>query len=88
MSCTRSLEQVLERFDDFLRPHAAFAPLDPREMVRAANRAPLHPGAERYYRERGWLPKTTTARAAPRTRRSGRARCAMAVPSTHRSYGF
>jgi uncharacterized protein len=47
---------VLERFDDFLRLHAAFAPLDPREMVRAANRAPLHPGAERYYRERGWLP--------------------------------
>jgi hypothetical protein len=35
---------------------ATFAPLDPREMVRAANRAPLHPGAERYYRERGWLP--------------------------------
>ena len=47
---------VLERFDDFLRLHAACAPLDPREMVRAANRAPLHPGAERYYRERGWLP--------------------------------
>jgi uncharacterized protein len=47
---------VLERFDDFMRLHAAFAPLDPREMVHATNRAPLHPGAERYYRERGWLP--------------------------------
>jgi len=47
---------VLDRFDDFTRLHAAFAPLDPREMVRAGNRAPLHPGAERYYRERGWLP--------------------------------
>jgi TRAP transporter TAXI family solute receptor len=47
---------VLERFDDFLRLHASFAPLDPREMVHAANRAPLHPGAELYYRERGWLP--------------------------------
>ncbi len=47
---------VLERFDDFMRLNAAFAPLDPREIVRAANRAPLHPGAERYYRERGWLP--------------------------------
>jgi TRAP transporter TAXI family solute receptor len=47
---------VLEHFDDFTRLHAAFAPLDPREMVRAAIRAPLHPGAERYYRERGWLP--------------------------------
>jgi uncharacterized protein len=47
---------VLERFDDFKRLHAAFAPLDPREMVLAASRAPLHRGAERYYRERGWLP--------------------------------
>lgn len=47
---------VLERFDDFRRLHAAFAPLDPREMVRAAHRAPLHPGAERYYRDRAWLP--------------------------------
>lgn len=47
---------VLEHFDDFTRLHAAFAPLDSREMIRSANRAPLHPGAERYYRERGWLP--------------------------------
>jgi TRAP-type uncharacterized transport system substrate-binding protein len=47
---------VLEHFDDFMRLHAAFAPLDPREMVHATNRAPLHPGAQRYYRERGWLP--------------------------------
>jgi uncharacterized protein len=47
---------VLDRFDDFRRLHAAFAPLDPREMVRATSRAPLHRGAERYYRERGWLP--------------------------------
>jgi uncharacterized protein len=47
---------ILERFDDFTRLHAAFAPLDPREMIHAANRAPLHPGAERYYRGRGWLP--------------------------------
>jgi hypothetical protein len=47
---------VLDRFDDFMRLHAAFAPLDPREMVQATHRAPLHPGAERYYRERGWLP--------------------------------
>ncbi|MBI4014197.1 MAG: hypothetical protein HY359_17905 [Candidatus Rokubacteria bacterium] len=30
---------------------------DPREMVHARNRAPLHPGAARYYRERGWLPQ-------------------------------
>jgi TRAP transporter TAXI family solute receptor len=47
---------VLEHFDDFTRLHATFAPLDPREILRAAHRAPLHPGAERYYRERGWLP--------------------------------
>lgn len=47
---------VFERFDDFTRLHPVFAPLDAREMARVANRAPLHPGAARYYRERGWLP--------------------------------
>jgi len=47
---------VFEGFDDFTRLHPVFAPLDAREMARVANRAPLHPGAARYYRERGWLP--------------------------------
>jgi TRAP transporter TAXI family solute receptor len=47
---------VFDHFDDFRRLQAAFAPLEAREMARAQQRAPLHPGAARYYRERGWLP--------------------------------
>lgn len=47
---------VFDHFDDFKRLQAAFAPLEAREMVRAPQRAPLHAGAARYYRERGWLP--------------------------------
>lgn len=31
------------------------ASLDPRTMVREGLTAPLHPGAARYYRERGWI---------------------------------
>jgi TRAP transporter TAXI family solute receptor len=31
------------------------AHLDPAEMVGAGLAAPLHPGAERYYREQGWI---------------------------------
>jgi TRAP-type uncharacterized transport system substrate-binding protein len=47
---------VFGHFDDFKRLQRAFAPLDAPEMARARQRAPLHPGAVRYYRERGWLP--------------------------------
>jgi TRAP transporter TAXI family solute receptor len=34
--------------------HPAFAALEPKQMLRGLA-APLHPGAARYYRERGWL---------------------------------
>ncbi len=41
---------------------AAMAPvlqgLDPKRMIKAGLSVPLHPGAERYYREQGWLPAT------------------------------
>ena len=33
----------------------AFAQLEPRKMIRNGLSAPLHPGAERYYREKGWM---------------------------------
>jgi uncharacterized protein len=33
----------------------ALADLDPRQMATAALSAPLHPGAARYFRERGWI---------------------------------
>lgn len=46
---------VFENFDEFRGLHPAFAALDPRRMVRDGITAPLHPGAERYFRERGLL---------------------------------
>ena len=36
--------------------HATFTGLEPGAMIAAGNTAPLHEGARRYYRERGWLP--------------------------------
>jgi len=47
---------VFDNFDDFRRLHPAFQALTVAEMVRTTGRAPIHPGAARYYRERGWLP--------------------------------
>ena len=47
---------VFDRFEDFRRLHPAFEPLSVKRMVRATGPAPLHEGAARYYRERGWLP--------------------------------
>lgn len=49
------VKAVFENFDDFKKLHPAFANLDPKEMVKAGLSAPLHPGAERYYKEKGWL---------------------------------
>ena len=46
---------VFENFDAFKALHPAFATLDKSEMVSAALTAPLHPGAERYFREAGLL---------------------------------
>ncbi len=47
---------VFENFDAFRRLHPAFETLSVAGMVHASGRAPVHPGAMRYYRERGWLP--------------------------------
>jgi TRAP transporter TAXI family solute receptor len=47
---------LFENIDDFRRLHPDFATLLPREMVPGGLLLPVHPGAARYYRERGWLP--------------------------------
>lgn len=49
------VKAVFENFDSFKGLHPAFAHLTPEEMVGNGNSAPLHPGAERYYTEQGWL---------------------------------
>jgi hypothetical protein len=46
---------VFENIDQFRSLHPAFANLDPEEMVSDGLSAPLHPGAERYYREAGLI---------------------------------
>ncbi|HSK38149.1 MAG TPA: TAXI family TRAP transporter solute-binding subunit [Arenibaculum sp.] len=49
------VKAVFENFDDFKKLHPAFANLEPKQMVQAGLSAPLHEGAVRYYKERGWL---------------------------------
>ncbi len=46
---------VFDNFDEFKGLHPAFANLKESEMIADGLSAPLHAGAERYYRERGWL---------------------------------
>ena len=46
---------VFENLDDFRALHPAFANLDPATMLVNGLSAPIHPGAERYYREKGWM---------------------------------
>jgi TRAP transporter TAXI family solute receptor len=49
------VKAVFENFDDFTKLHPAFANLKKEEMVSAALSAPLHPGAEKYYKEAGLM---------------------------------
>jgi uncharacterized protein len=47
---------LFENIDDFRRLHPDFAMLLPRDMVPTVVGMPVHRGAARYYRARGWLP--------------------------------
>lgn len=46
---------VFDNFDAFKKLHPAFANLKPEEMATAGLSAPLHPGAAKYYKEKGWV---------------------------------
>ncbi|QIE47181.1 TAXI family TRAP transporter solute-binding subunit [Pseudohalocynthiibacter aestuariivivens] len=46
---------VFDNFDAFTGLHPAFANLKPEEMATAGLSAPLHDGAAKYYREKGWI---------------------------------
>ena len=46
---------VFENFETFQRLHPAFANLKKEDMVQAGLSIPLHPGAEKYYKEVGLL---------------------------------
>jgi TRAP transporter TAXI family solute receptor len=45
---------VFENLDDFRKLHPAFKNLDPKMMTKNALSAPLHPGALKYFKEKGW----------------------------------
>ncbi len=49
------VKAVFENFDRFKGLHPAFANLNEAEMISYGLSAPLHDGAARYYRERGWI---------------------------------
>ena len=49
------VKAVFDNFDDFKKLHPAFANLVEEEMISDGLSAPLHPGAEKYYAERGWM---------------------------------
>ena len=49
------VKAVFENFEDFKKLHPAFANLKEEEMIKDGLSAPLHPGAEKYYKERGWM---------------------------------
>ncbi|QJF53208.1 TAXI family TRAP transporter solute-binding subunit [Roseobacter ponti] len=46
---------VFDNFEDFKGLHPAFANLKAEEMATAGLSAPLHPGAAKYYKEKGWI---------------------------------
>jgi TRAP transporter TAXI family solute receptor len=52
---TALVKATFENFDEFKKLHPAFANLDPTKMVKDGLSAPLHPAAEKYYKEKGWL---------------------------------
>ena len=49
------VKAIFENFDRFKGLHAAFANLNEADMITNGVIAPLHDGAVRYYKERGWM---------------------------------
>jgi len=49
------VNSVFERLDDFKTLHPVFAGLDAERMVHDTDIAPIHPGALRYFREKGLI---------------------------------
>jgi TRAP transporter TAXI family solute receptor len=49
------VKAVFDNFDEFKKLHPALAVLDPKNMVKDGLSAPLHDGALKYYKEKGWV---------------------------------
>ncbi|WP_374634766.1 TAXI family TRAP transporter solute-binding subunit [Ferrovibrio sp.] len=48
------VKATFDNFDEFKKLHPAFSNLDPKDMIKNGNSAPLHAGAAKYYKEKGW----------------------------------
>ncbi|HEX2198126.1 MAG TPA: TAXI family TRAP transporter solute-binding subunit [Burkholderiales bacterium] len=49
------VKAVFDNFEEFKKLHPAFANLKPENMVKDGLSAPLHDGAVKYYKEKGWV---------------------------------
>lgn len=49
------VKAVFENFEDFKKLHPAFSNLEPQKMIKDGMSAPLHEGAVKYYKEKGWM---------------------------------
>jgi hypothetical protein len=49
------VKAVFDNFEDFRKLHPAFAHLSPEHMIKDGLSAPLHDGAVKYYKEKGWM---------------------------------
>ena len=49
------VKAVFDNFDEFKKLHPALANLKPEDMIKDGLSAPLHDGAVRYYKEKGWI---------------------------------
>jgi TRAP transporter TAXI family solute receptor len=49
------VKAVFDNFDEFKKLHPALANLTPERMIKDGLSAPLHEGAVRYYKEKGWM---------------------------------
>ncbi len=61
----RIVAGLFGNLDAFRAAHPAFGAVNPAAMTRDGLSAPLHPGAERYYREAGLIAVAPAAVAAP-----------------------
>jgi TRAP transporter TAXI family solute receptor len=49
------VKAVFDNFSDFKKLHPAFQVLKPEHMIKDGLSAPLHEGAVKYYKEKGWM---------------------------------
>jgi len=49
------VSSLFDNFEEFKKLHPALARVEASDMVRLGMSAPLHPGAMKYYKEKGWM---------------------------------